>query len=88
MDSTSEPRFYSQTAAAAMHAELEQHRTTIRHLEILNGALNREADHQAETIQRLRDEVALWRTRYMRAINNPLAADQERRAREQQEAES
>lgn len=71
-----------------MHAELEQHRITIRHLEILNGALNRDADHQAETIQRLRDDVALWRTRYTRATTNPLATDRERRAREQQEAES
>lgn len=68
MDSESEeqPRFYSQAAAAAMHDELERLRDIIRQLEILNGALHREADHQAATSDRLRAEVELWRGRYTR----------------------
>ncbi|MBS1673117.1 MAG: hypothetical protein JSS74_04050 [Actinobacteria bacterium] len=68
MDSENEeqPRFYSQAAAAAMHAELERQRDIIRRLEILNGALNREADRQAAANDRLRAEVELWRGRYTR----------------------
>jgi len=69
MDTTNEdePRFYSQAAAAAMHDELERLRAENRRLQILNGALNREAEGQAATIAELREEATLWRSRFLRA---------------------
>lgn len=65
--SEEQPRFYSQAAAVAMHAELEQQRETTRRLKAEIGILHREADRQAETAQRLREDVEKWRTHYTRA---------------------
>lgn len=81
MESTNEdePRFYSQAAAAAMHTELEQLRADNRRLQTLVGALNREADNQAETITNLRADVELWRARYARDVagtSDPLTIDE------------
>lgn len=64
---TEAPRYYSQVAAAAMQRELTSARSRIRQLDTLVGMLNREADQQAATIEKLREEVEQWRARYVQA---------------------
>lgn len=64
---TEAPRYYSQVAAVAMQRELTSARSRIRQLDTLVGILNREADQQAATIEKLREEVEQWRARYVQA---------------------
>lgn len=62
-----EPRYYSQVTAAAMHVALGRQKGTIRRLRLIIGALDREAQRQAETIVELWEEVERWRSLYMSA---------------------
>lgn len=68
---TEEPQYHwSQVAAQAMRDELDKKDIEIRRLNSIIGALNREADQQAETIEQLRGDVATWQARYARAAAN------------------